>query len=71
MDARTDQELVTGSRPGAEVQSRKCPLTWATEYRVTHAPAPGQPDPRHPWCPTAAGAWRSARVRLGLRADPD
>ena len=37
MDARTDQELVSESHPGAVAQSQKCPLTWSTEYRVTYA----------------------------------
>ena len=71
MDARTDQELVIESHPGAVAESQKCPLTWATEYRVTYALTPGRPDPRHPWCTSEARAWRAACLRLGLRADPD
>jgi hypothetical protein len=70
MDTRTDRELVRGLHPGALVLSRKCPLTWATQYRVAHASAPGQAAPEFPWCPNVARAWRFARLRLGLRASP-
>ena len=70
MDARTDQELVLGSHPTAVAESQKCPLTWATEYRVTYARTPGQPDPRHPWCTSEARAWRAACRQLGLRNSP-
>ena len=70
MDARTDQELVLGFRPGAGVQSRKNPRTWLTEFQVTYAPVPGQRDTRRGWSPTRTLAWRAACVRLGLRVRP-
>ena len=67
MKARTDQELVTESEPGARVLSRRSPVTWVTQYRVSYALAGGRPPVRHPWCPTRKRAWRAACARLGLR----